>query len=60
MEDFITSLESVTGAIDSLNHSQGVLSDAMGNVSAVAQQSSATSEGLPPSTVSSRMSVTIS
>ncbi|WP_246553400.1 methyl-accepting chemotaxis protein [Paenibacillus tritici] len=44
MEDFITSLESVTGAIDSLNHSQGVLSDAMGNVSAVAQQSSATSE----------------
>lgn len=44
MEDFIMSLESVTGAIDSLNHSQGVLSDAMGNVSAVAQQSSATSE----------------
>lgn len=44
MEDFITSLESVTGAIDSLNHSQGVLSDAMSNVSAVAQQSSATSE----------------
>lgn len=44
MEDFITSLESVTGAIGSLNHSQGVLSDAMGNVSAVAQQSSATSE----------------
>ncbi len=44
MEDFITSLESVTGAIDSLNHSQGVLSEAMGNVSAVAQQSSATSE----------------
>ncbi|OKP77487.1 hypothetical protein A3844_23620 [Paenibacillus helianthi] len=44
MEDFISSLESVTGAIDSLNHSQGVLSDAMGNVSAVAQQSSATSE----------------
>ncbi|WP_379160251.1 methyl-accepting chemotaxis protein [Paenibacillus sp. sgz5001063] len=44
MGDFISSLESVTGAIDSLNHSQGVLSDAMGNVSAVAQQSSATSE----------------
>lgn len=44
MEDFITSLESVTGAIGSLNHSQGVLSEAMGNVSAVAQQSSATSE----------------
>ncbi|MHA6531426.1 methyl-accepting chemotaxis protein [Paenibacillus sp. BAC0078] len=44
MEDFITSLESVTGAINTLNHSQGVLSDAMGNVSAVAQQSSATSE----------------
>ncbi|WP_340022146.1 methyl-accepting chemotaxis protein [Paenibacillus sp. FSL K6-1096] len=44
MEDFITSLESVTGAIDSLNHSQVVLSEAMGNVSAVAQQSSATSE----------------
>ncbi|WNS46643.1 methyl-accepting chemotaxis protein [Paenibacillus sp. MMS20-IR301] len=44
MEDFITSLESVTGAIDTLNHSQGVLSDAMSNVSAVAQQSSATSE----------------
>lgn len=44
MEDFITSLESVTGAIDSLSHSQGVLSEAMGNVSAVAQQSSATSE----------------
>lgn len=44
MDDFITSLESVTGAINSLNHSQGVLSDAMSNVSAVAQQSSATSE----------------
>ncbi|MNI36439.1 Methyl-accepting chemotaxis protein McpC [compost metagenome] len=44
MDDFISSLESVTGAIDSLNHSQGVLSDAMSNVSAVAQQSSATSE----------------
>lgn len=44
MEDFIASLESVTGAIGSLSHSQGVLSDAMGNVSAVAQQSSATSE----------------
>ncbi|WP_249897589.1 methyl-accepting chemotaxis protein [Paenibacillus sp. PK3_47] len=44
MEEFIKSLESVTGAIGSLNHSQGVLSDAMSNVSAVAQQSSATSE----------------
>jgi methyl-accepting chemotaxis protein len=44
MEEFIKSLESVTGAIDSLNHSQGVLSDAMSNVSAVAEQSSATSQ----------------
>lgn len=44
MDEFITSLESVTSAINSLNHSQGVLSEAMGNVSAVAQQSSATSE----------------
>lgn len=44
MDDFITSLESVTTAIDSLSHSQGVLSEAMGNVSAVAEQSSATSQ----------------
>jgi methyl-accepting chemotaxis protein len=44
MEDFISSLESVTGAIGSLSHSQGTLNDAMSNVSAVAQQSSATSE----------------
>ncbi|WP_313640971.1 methyl-accepting chemotaxis protein [Paenibacillus sp.] len=44
MDEFITSLESVTTAIGSLNHSQVVLSEAMGNVSAVAEQSSATSE----------------
>ncbi|MEK4349382.1 methyl-accepting chemotaxis protein [Paenibacillus sp. FSL R5-0475] len=44
MDEFITSLESVTTAISSLNHSQVVLSEAMGNVSAVAEQSSATSE----------------
>lgn len=44
MDEFITGLESVTTAINSLNHSQGVLSEAMGNVSAVAEQSSATSE----------------
>lgn len=44
MDEFITSLESVTTAIGTLNHSQGVLSESMGNVSAVAQQSSATSE----------------
>ncbi len=44
MDDFITSLESVTTAIDSLSHSQGVLSESMGNVSAVAEQSSATSQ----------------
>jgi len=44
MDEFVTSLESVTTAINSLNHSQVVLSEAMGNVSAVAEQSSATSE----------------
>lgn len=44
MNDFITSLESVTESINSLSHSQGVLSEAMGNVSAVAEQSSATSQ----------------
>lgn len=44
MENFIASLESVTTSIDSLSHSQVVLSDAMANVSAVAEESSATSE----------------
>ncbi|WP_410512195.1 methyl-accepting chemotaxis protein [Paenibacillus sp. BR2-3] len=44
MNDFITSLESVTESINSLNHSQSVLSGAMGNVSAVAEESSATAQ----------------
>lgn len=44
MNEFIASLGTVTGAIDSLNHSQGVLSDSMSNVSSVAEESSATSE----------------
>ncbi|RCX22481.1 methyl-accepting chemotaxis protein [Fontibacillus phaseoli] len=44
MVGFIRHLDTVTSSIDELNASQNVLSEAMGNVSAVAQQSSATSE----------------
>lgn len=44
MEGFIRHLDTVTTSIDELNESQTVLSEAMGNVSAVAQESSATSE----------------
>ncbi|WP_433945950.1 methyl-accepting chemotaxis protein [Paenibacillus sp. SN-8-1] len=44
MENFLDHLGSVTESIDTLNQSQTVLSDAMGNVSAVAEESSATSE----------------
>ncbi|WP_347880721.1 methyl-accepting chemotaxis protein [Paenibacillus sp. F411] len=44
MVDFIARLDSVTDSIDGLNQSQVVLSEAMGNVSAVAEESSATSE----------------
>ncbi|MNS36085.1 Methyl-accepting chemotaxis protein McpC [compost metagenome] len=44
MEKFLDHLGSVTDSIDALNQSQTVLSDAMGNVSAVAEESSATSE----------------
>ncbi|WP_247681510.1 methyl-accepting chemotaxis protein [Paenibacillus sp. Marseille-P2973] len=44
MGGFIRHLDTVTSSIDELNSSQNVLSEAMGNVSAVAQQSSATSE----------------
>ncbi|GJM79535.1 hypothetical protein HMSSN139_20310 [Paenibacillus sp. HMSSN-139] len=44
MQAFIDRLDSVTASIEQLVVSQGVLSESMGNVSAVAQQSSATSE----------------
>lgn len=44
MAGFIDHLDVVTASIDELNDSQHVMSDAMSNVSAVAQQSSATSE----------------
>ncbi|MRN55952.1 methyl-accepting chemotaxis protein [Paenibacillus monticola] len=44
MNHFIARLESVTMSIDSLNQSQGVLSETMSNVSAVAEQSSASSQ----------------
>nr|WP_246246380.1 methyl-accepting chemotaxis protein [Paenibacillus lemnae] len=44
MIEFIQRLDSVTDSIDGLNQSQVVLSEAMGNVSAVAEESSATSE----------------
>jgi methyl-accepting chemotaxis protein len=41
---FVGSMEAVTNAIGTLEQSQIVLAEAMGNVSAVAEQSSATSE----------------
>ncbi|AWB45663.1 methyl-accepting chemotaxis protein [Paenibacillus sp. CAA11] len=44
MVGFISKLDSVTTSVQGLSQSQGVLSEAMTNVSAVAQQSSATSE----------------
>ncbi|SDX42146.1 methyl-accepting chemotaxis protein [Paenibacillus sp. CF384] len=44
MGDFVGSLSSVTDSISMLERSQVVLSEAMGNVSAVAEESSATSE----------------
>ncbi|WP_414859355.1 methyl-accepting chemotaxis protein [Paenibacillus haidiansis] len=44
MAGFIRHLDTVTASIDELNNSQNVLSEAMGNVSAVAEESSATSE----------------
>ncbi|MBH5317075.1 methyl-accepting chemotaxis protein [Paenibacillus sp. GSMTC-2017] len=44
MEQFVESLELTTRAIGELDKSQSVISDAMTNVSAVAEQSSATSE----------------
>ncbi|WP_054958099.1 methyl-accepting chemotaxis protein [Paenibacillus dakarensis] len=44
MGEFIQKLDSVTHSIQGLNQSQNVLSEAMGNVSAVAEESSATSE----------------
>ncbi|RAP77967.1 methyl-accepting chemotaxis protein [Paenibacillus montanisoli] len=44
MGDFVGSLSSVTESISRLERSQSVLTDAMGNVSAVAEESSATSE----------------
>ncbi|RXZ84894.1 methyl-accepting chemotaxis protein [Paenibacillaceae bacterium] len=44
MSQFVQRLDSVTSSITELDQSQNVLADAMGNVSAVAQQSSATSE----------------
>lgn len=44
MGGFIHKLEAVTESIQKLDQSQNVLSDAMSNVSAVAQQSTATSE----------------
>ncbi|MFC7679155.1 methyl-accepting chemotaxis protein [Paenibacillus sp. GCM10028914] len=44
MQSFIERLESVTASIDQLNNSQSVLTEAMVSVSAVAQQSSVTSE----------------
>ncbi|ULO06081.1 methyl-accepting chemotaxis protein [Paenibacillus sp. 19GGS1-52] len=44
MNHFIARLESVTMSIDGLNQSQGVLSETMSNVSAVAEQSSASSQ----------------
>lgn len=44
MGEFVQKLDSVTNSISMLEQSQVVLTEAMGNVSAVAQQSSATSE----------------
>lgn len=44
MVGFLSQLSEVTGSVQELHDSQSVLSEAMGNVSAVAQQSSATSE----------------
>lgn len=44
MNHFIARLDSVTTSIDGLNQSQGVLSETMSNVSAVAEQSSASSQ----------------
>ncbi|WP_435924541.1 methyl-accepting chemotaxis protein [Paenibacillus sp. DYY-L-2] len=44
MDGFIRHLETVTSSIYELNDAQNVLSEAMTNVSAVAQESSATSE----------------
>ncbi|MEK4512356.1 methyl-accepting chemotaxis protein [Paenibacillus sp. FSL K6-2524] len=44
MEGFVHYLDAVTVSIDELNQSQNVMTDAMSNVSAVAEQSSATSQ----------------
>ncbi|MNN46321.1 Methyl-accepting chemotaxis protein McpC [compost metagenome] len=44
MDDFNLQLVSVTNSIENLNKSQFIMSDAMGQVSAVAEQSSATSQ----------------
>ncbi|MDQ0090062.1 methyl-accepting chemotaxis protein [Paenibacillus anaericanus] len=44
MEGFVHYLDAVTVSIEELNQSQNVMSDAMSNVSAVAEQSSATSQ----------------
>lgn len=44
MQGFIRRLDEVTSSIGQLNTTQTVLSDSMGNVSSVAQQSSATSQ----------------
>ncbi|MMZ63891.1 Methyl-accepting chemotaxis protein McpC [compost metagenome] len=44
MDDFNHQLISVTNSIENLNKSQFIMSDAMGQVSAVAEQSSATSQ----------------
>ncbi|RUT37168.1 methyl-accepting chemotaxis protein, partial [Paenibacillus anaericanus] len=41
---FVHYLDAVTVSIEELNQSQNVMSDAMSNVSAVAEQSSATSQ----------------
>jgi methyl-accepting chemotaxis protein len=44
MVDFLSKLSEATESVEGLKQSQTVLTDAIGNVSAVAQQSSATSE----------------
>lgn len=44
MQHFITRLNSVTISMDSLSQSQMVLSDSMGNVSSIAEESSAASQ----------------
>ncbi|WP_238996700.1 methyl-accepting chemotaxis protein [Paenibacillus pinistramenti] len=44
MEQFVAKLDAVTTSIEGLNQSQHILAEAMTNVSAVAEESSATSE----------------